>query len=73
MQDTNVSNQSKSYGQDEHYVWGNNKVHKILIWIQEMKWPVRAWLRWNSNTEIDVKEVWYSDVCFMQLIQHCDK
>ena len=48
-------------------------VHKSLVWIPEGKRPLRAWRRWNGNTEIDVKDVLYRDVYFMQLIQHSDK
>jgi hypothetical protein len=48
-------------------------VHKILVWISERKRSLRAWRRWNGNTENGVKEVWYMDVYCMQLNQHSDK
>jgi hypothetical protein len=46
-------------------------VQKRLVSISEEK-RLRVWCRWNSNTEIDVKEAWYRDVYVTQLIQHSD-
>jgi hypothetical protein len=48
-------------------------VHKILVWIPEGKRTLRAWRRWNSNTEMDVTAVRYRYTDCMQLIEHCDK